>query len=457
MGVEDDRARAWPGRDAQRVGAILRGAARAMSPLHEVPVRGHGRGPLLLLLAAPVALAAAELMIVDEPAVESALDLSTTLVASLSMLLVTWLNVPLVVALRRPILAWWLTYATAAAHALAAAVSGRADLWPWSPAGGIAYLGVLAVAALRRPRPALVAMWLLTLLLVVGGSLTFPVRRADQVFVVVLAAVALALGDSVRVRNAAQARLAELERVNQRERAHRMLLEERARIARELHDVVAHHMSVISVQAASAPYRISDPSHAAEEFSAIARQARESLGEMRRLLEVLRSEESGGERSPQPGLSRLHELGEAAERAGLPVQVEVAESVPAGGGLTDTVELTAFRVVQEALSNVIRHAPGAATRVSVVRDADGLHIEVVNAAPVGSAGEGVLVRDSGSGHGLVGMRERIALLSGDLEAGHRPGGGYRVAVRLPLAAPQAPADPAVLTDPPADEHGGGTP
>ncbi len=168
----------------------------------------------------------------------------------------------------------------------------------------------------------------------------------------------------------------EQETISEAERSRRTLLEERARIARELHDVVAHHMSVITVQADSAPYRIPElPEAAREEFGSIAASARESLAEMRRLLSVLRSDGGEGERAPQPGLDRLQQLVEATVRAGVPAELRLAADL---GDVPQAVDLSAYRIVQEALANVVRHAPGAATRVSVRADGEWLTVLVVN-------------------------------------------------------------------------------
>ncbi|WP_245737883.1 sensor histidine kinase, partial [Streptomyces sparsogenes] len=220
----------------------------------------------------------------------------------------------------------------------------------------------------------------------------------------------------------------------------------RARIARELHDVVAHHMSVITVQADSAPYRIGGlPPEAEREFGTIAATARESLAEMRRLLGVLRSEDTRGERAPQPGLDRVPQLVEATVRAGIPTKLSIAKDVAALGPLPQAVDLSAYRIVQEALANVVRHAPGAPTNVSILASADrtGLTVLVVN-GPAGGTSRPPL-ETTGTGHGLVGMRERVRLVGGTLDTGPLPDGGFRLAARLPLvevARPTAEADAA---------------
>lgn len=286
----------------------------------------------------------------------------------------------------------------------------------------------------------MIAVWAVT-----GGAgavlhLIAPDRSSGSALLLtILGAVVLVIGGAVRERGVAQRRLAEQETISEAERAQRTLLEERTRIARELHDVVAHHMSVITVQADSAPYRISGlPKAAEEEFTAIAAAARESLGEMRRLLSVLRSDGTEGDRAPQPGLDRLQQLVEATVRAGLPVELSLSREL---GEVPPAVDLSAYRIVQEALANVVRHAPGARTRVLVATDIDHLVVLIVNGP---AAGRSSPLETSGTGHGLVGMRERVRLTGGTLDVGPLPDGGFRVAARIPLppAAPPPASPPA---------------
>lgn len=240
-------------------------------------------------------------------------------------------------------------------------------------------------------------------------------------------AIAFLVGFTVRIWRQGRERVAEEERVAETERHQRRLLEERTRIARELHDIVAHHMSVITVQSSTAEYRLAGLTEEAKaEFRSISDQARESLAEMRRLLGVLRSEDEAGAREPQPGPEALQGLVEAVERAGTPVSLEVGE-LPED--LPETVALTVFRVVQEALSNVVRHAPGARA-VAEVRAAGGrITVTVVNGPPPEG---GVAPDPHGSGLGLVGMRERVALDGGTVETGPTADGGFRVHAVLPL-------------------------
>ncbi|WP_406365317.1 sensor histidine kinase [Streptomyces sp. NBC_01546] len=343
-------------------------------------------------------------------------------------------TVPLLLAVTRPLQAWAVVLLadTIGAMLLIHADRVAAHPWPWTPMVIVGYLLLMACLGLRESIRTLVGVWLVTG--AVGAVLGFfqpsgSMNTAALLFV--LAGVMLALTGALRGLGDAQQRIAEQESISEAERARRTLLEERARIARELHDVVAHHMSVITVQADSAPYRLPGmPEPVREEFAAIAASARESLGEMRRLLTVLRgdgTERAEGEKAPQPGIDRLQQLVEATVRAGQPVELSLATG--AAEAVPPAVDLSAYRIVQEALANVVRHAPGASTRVSVTVDEDEVLVLVVN----GPARDAVVaLESSGTGHGLVGMRERVRLTGGTLDTGPLPDGGFRVAARLPM-------------------------
>ena len=199
---------------------------------------------------------------------------------------------------------------------------------------------------------------------------------------------------------------------------------ERAAIARELHDVVAHHMSVMVVQAGAArAVSASDPAATAEALRQIEASGRTGLTEMRRLLEVLKAEEDGNGRAPQPGLARLSELLDAMRASGLPVEA-VVEGSPRP--LPPGVDLSAYRIVQEALTNALRHAGGASARVVVRYDPGAVELEVADDGPGPPEDP-----EASGGHGLIGMRERVQLFGGELEAGPRPGGGFLLRARLP--------------------------
>ncbi|MEX2194895.1 MAG: sensor histidine kinase [Thermoleophilaceae bacterium] len=210
------------------------------------------------------------------------------------------------------------------------------------------------------------------------------------------------------------------------ERARAAVEEERARIARELHDVVAHSVSVIAVQTGSMRRRLTRerPSDA-EELSAVERTAREALAEMRRLLGLLRSDDDGHSLAPQPGMGQLERLVGQVRAAGLPVEL-VVQGEPRV--LPPGVDLAAYRIVQEALTNVLKHAHAGRAAVVVRHTRRGLELEITD------DGRGPSDTAPVDGHGLVGMRERVALYGGSLDAGPGREGGFTVQATLPVAA-----------------------
>lgn len=213
----------------------------------------------------------------------------------------------------------------------------------------------------------------------------------------------------------------------QRELAARAAAEERLRIARELHDVVAHAMSVITVQAGVARYiDASMPEQTSAALETIESTGRQALRDMRQLLGVLRADGERSPNSPAPALSDLDELVEGLRGAGTSVELRVGGDVRR---LPEGLELSAYRIVQEALTNVVKHASTDRARVDLRYEPGELAIEIVD------DGAGALAGMSGGGHGLVGMRERAALHGGSLEAGPLPVRGYRVAARLPVPGP----------------------
>lgn len=298
---------------------------------------------------------------------------------------------------------------------------------PWQSASETAQLILVAVifcvAGYRHSRAAIWWMWAFML---VPVWLWFgPGWEKPAVGSLVLTAVAEALdalGSSQRARRALVAQFARTEL----EEARRAVLEERTRIARELHDVVAHHMSLIAVQAETAPYRIDDlPPSALTEFSSVSAQAREALSDMRRLLGVLRSDVPA-ERTPQPQLHDVPELVAVTRRVGVVVDLSMPEqqcTVPSGVGLC------AYRIVQEALTNACRHAPGSPVSVTVRDDDDALRLRVSNGPGTQSQAPSTSRR---LGHGLAGMRERVNLLGGSLSAEPSSDGGFAVSAVLPF-------------------------
>jgi signal transduction histidine kinase len=245
---------------------------------------------------------------------------------------------------------------------------------------------------------------------------------ATSVIFGVVWTIAFALGRKFEEADEARERAARAERERE-ERARAAVGEERARIARELHDVVGHSVSVMTVQA-SAVRRLLRPEQQREREAllVVERTGREALAEMRRMVGVLRRPEEAPALAPQPSLEHVDKLVEQAREAGLPVELRVeGEPVPLSGG----VDLTAYRLVQEGLTNALKHAHARRAQV-LVRYDDGT-IEVTVSDDGLGAGSG-----DGGGQGLVGMRERVAVYGGELEAGPRPEGGFRLRAKLPV-------------------------
>ncbi|NUW39516.1 sensor histidine kinase [Nonomuraea rhodomycinica] len=243
-------------------------------------------------------------------------------------------------------------------------------------------------------------------------------------------------------RNGQLAALTERLRRDQEDRARRAVTEERVRIARELHDVVAHHMSVIVIQAGLARYVFgSDPATARGALATIADTGSEVMGEMRRLLAVLRidagddagdgADECADSYDPAPGLGRLDQLTERVRSAGVPVEVSITGTVRP---LPPGIDLCAYRIVQECLTNVLKHAGPATARVSLDYGAD-LELRVSD------DGRGAPPSPEGDGHGLIGMRERVKLYKGTVRSGSKPSGGFEVVVTLPLPSPGTDTPP----------------
>ncbi|MEV6654936.1 histidine kinase [Streptomyces sp. NPDC051219] len=331
--------------------------------------------------------------------------------------------VSVIATLFRPVGAWWLSIASAP---VVSVLSGT-GLTPWAETVFFSHLVVMVVVAARtRPRTA-AWMWVLTLLM--GGMLdafgnSWGSNSGPMAFV---SALALLVVSMMHVRRHAQQEVVAQQHVTAVERDKRTLLEERTTIARELHDVVAHHMSVVAIQAEAAPYRVENPPPELEKaFATIRENAVAALTELRRVLGVVRAEDYAAPDAPQPTLAVLDGLLANVREAGLSVEKTVTGSVRE---LPQGVELSAYRIIQEALSNTLRHAPGADAVVEVSYVLGGLGLRIVNAAPTGD------VRPSpGAGHGVTGMRERVAMLNGEMTAEPTASGGYEVAVFLPVSA-----------------------
>ncbi|MER6446234.1 two-component sensor histidine kinase [Streptomyces venezuelae] len=336
---------------------------------------------------------------------------------------------PVLMTLVRPVGAWW---AAIAMTVVTAGIGGGYN-WPWTDGSFFAYVVVLFLVTLRTgPR---VAAWMWTLTLAMGSaiSILFNGRWGSNLpEMMVASAFALVIAGSIRIRLDARAEVSAQQEVTAVERDKRTLLEERTTIARELHDVVAHHMSVVAIQAEAAPYRVKNPPPELEAaFVTIRENAVAALTELRRVLGVVRSADYEAPDAPQPTLASLEGLLANVRDAGLSVEKTITGSVRE---LPQGVELSAYRIIQEALSNTLRHAPGAAAEVEVSYVLGGLGIRIVNARATGDA------RPSpGAGHGITGMRERVAMLEGEMTAGRTAEGGYEVAVFIPVPHRAEPA------------------
>ncbi|MEU6390216.1 histidine kinase [Streptomyces sp. NPDC046939] len=334
---------------------------------------------------------------------------------------------PVALTLLRPVLAWWLSFAVAPVLVV---LTGD-GLYPWSSGSIVGHTAVMLVVAARtRPRTA-AWMWVLSAVYAVfAGQLMGGIDSGISVPMLVVSGVALAIVTLIQVNRTTRRQVVQERTVTAVERDRRTLLEERTNIARELHDVVAHHMSVVAIQAEAAPYRVENPPPELEQaFVTIRENAVAALTELRRVLGVVRAEDYEAPDAPQPTLADLDKLLENVREAGLTVTKAVTGAVRE---LPQGVELSAYRIVQEALSNALRHAPGAEAAVEVSYVLGGLGLRIVNGAP------SALAKPSpGAGHGITGMRERVTMLSGEMTAGPTADGGYEVMVFVPVAT-QAP-------------------
>ncbi|MET7852511.1 histidine kinase [Streptomyces avermitilis] len=337
---------------------------------------------------------------------------------------------PVLLTLVRPLGAFWFSMA---ATAVVGVFADMWDDWPWLPSSFAAHLTVLTVVALRtRPR---IAAWMWFLTAVYGicaetlfGSAHYGTNTLPLLFVSALALLAITV---LHTRRAAKQEVTAQQSETAHERSKRTLLEERTTIARELHDVVAHHMSVVAIQAEAAPYRVENPPEELEKaFATIRENAVAALTELRRVLGVVRAEDYEAPDAPQPTLADLDALLANVREAGLTVDKAVTGAVRE---LPQGVELSAYRIVQEALSNTLRHAPGATARVEIGYVLGGLGLRIVNGRAPGLT----LVKSThGAGHGITGMRERVSMLNGEMTADETADGGYEVTVFLPVSTPE---------------------
>jgi signal transduction histidine kinase len=255
-----------------------------------------------------------------------------------------------------------------------------------------------------------------------------PVGFADIAFFTMFFGGPFVAGRVIRYRRERETALVGHAETLERERdekARRAVADERTRIARELHDVVAHAISIIVLQARGGRKLLDEePAETRKALDAIEHAGEQALAEMRRLLGMLRESDEALVLAPQPSLRRLDELAASLTRSGLPVEVTV-EGDPVE--LPPGIDVSAFRIVQEALTNALKHAGPARAHVFVRYQPGELELEIVDDGP--GSGEG-----GGSGHGLIGIQERVGVYGGELQSGARPEGGYAVRARLPLAA-----------------------
>jgi signal transduction histidine kinase len=310
--------------------------------------------------------------------------------------------------------------------------------WASTIGSGYADLGGVAIIALYSAgRYATNDRWAYlgvgaAIFVVTLDNLADPAPWGEAVFGAVVMFVAWYVGRRLRMR---QERAAQLLR-EQAAEARRIVIEERARIARELHDVVAHRVSLMTVQAGAAKaVAAQDPEGALRAMGAVEEAGRQALEELRHLLGVLRPETDPDGLGPQPGLADLPRLVDQIRRAGLDVSLAtdgVAAELPA------RVDLFAYRIVQEALTNVLKHAgPGTHSKVRLGSDSSGIVIEVLDDGRGATVLPGLDPDAGARGHGIVGMRERARLLGGTLDARPRPGGGFNVVAHLPTGGEPA--------------------
>jgi len=391
-------------------------------PLRVVPGRGN-----LAVWALAIACAVAQL------AVSASLSVTIYRIPIAAALILSLVQAAaIVLALFAP--AWATVLVLISGNALSGlAVSAPDQPWPVATSTIVAYTLVWIGVALRARWWLPVAGWGFSALSAIMVAVESP-QRVDSALVIadliVFAAVTLvAVGIGMGLRNwsLVRAQLRAQRAATAVELARREAVQDKARIARELHDVVAHGMSAIQVRAASARYRMPDlPADAAAEFDEVAATARAAMKEMRVILGLLRDEEGEADHAPQPGLADLPALIARANDLA-PVTETGSWELSAAEQSNPLLGLTAYRVVQEGLSNVARHAPGAATEIAWTETPAERGIRIRNAAPT----QAVAARADGGGHGLRGMRERVEAMGGTVAAAVTGDGGYVLQVRIP--------------------------
>jgi signal transduction histidine kinase len=331
-------------------------------------------------------------------------------------------GLPLGLVVTRPLLGWALSTVSAFLVMVLLQPTFGGD-WTWLVVHGVVFLVLLLVVCIRSRPWIAVCVWLHACALV--GLVLFGAFGPGWIVVITVTAVIGLLAGRLVLTIVA---LGKQRQVTDKEKAQRLVLVERARIARDLHDIVAHHMSLIVVQTETTAYRVANLTPGAEaELASINSSAREALTETRSLLSVLRREDDPAVRAPAPSAVDLSALVEAVRGAGVPIMADID---PVVARLRPATALAVYRIVQEALANAARHAPGGQVRVQIAPAGPMLTVEVVNGpAPGGtrSAAPG-----DEPGHGILGMSERAAAEGGTLSAGASPDGGYAVSATIPL-------------------------
>lgn len=297
--------------------------------------------------------------------------------------------------------------------------------YPWQVVHIIVIMALLLAVSLTAGPPTVLVAWISTVLLFLADA-----PGDDGVGWAVGLSAMVVFGLLIRWLVLSRRQLAAEEQAGELERARRAILEEKARIARDLHDVVAHHMSMVVVQAQSAPYRLSSVSDEAKaEFESIGATAREALNEIRGLLGVLRSDAETLERAPQPGVGQIQELLDGSRRAGIALSWNVTGDPTS---LSELSGLTVYRIVQESLANAARHCPGAPVTVTLDYGPPAASLAVVNGPAAVAVGAPPRLESSG-GSGIGGMRERAAAVGGTVDTRALPDGGFEVRARIPVA------------------------
>ncbi|MGW9595507.1 sensor histidine kinase [Streptomyces chartreusis] len=338
---------------------------------------------------------------------------------------------PIVLTLLMPAAAWWLT--------IVMTLTASVDLFGLGSFSFAAMLTtgpiVLALCTLRLRLATAAWMYLVSTAIAIPSS---AFQGLNPLSWCLVNGVTLTVALLVRGWMQAGERAMRQASAAEDERGQRTRLEERTAIARELHDVVAHHMSVVAIQAEAARYRAQDaPPELGQSLAAVRENAVLALAEMRRILGVIRAdplktERAGHKLAPQPTLAQLDSLINSVRTSGTCVYKEITGKVRE---LTPGVELSAYRIVQEALSNAMRHAPGSTVRVELSYVATGVGLRVVNGAATRTADV-----SPGAGHGLLGMRERITMLEGQLTAQPTDDGGFEVSAFLPASTKNGTGD-----------------